>query len=417
MKVSIIGLGYIGLPTSVLIASKGVNVLGIDINQDIVNKVNQASLHFYEPDLEKLIKSVIDSGKFNASTTPEASDVFVITVPTPITDEKKSDLSYVISAIESIAPVLEKGNLVILESTSPVGLTENCVEILAKLRPDLIFPEYFQTSGAEDVFVAYSPERVLPGKILQELVQNDRVIGGISEKSAKKAKSFYDLFVKGECFLTNSRTAELCKLTENSFRDVNIAFANELSLLAEHHAIDVWELIELANCHPRVDILKPGPGVGGHCIAVDPWFIVESAPDQAKIIKQARIVNDQKPDFILNKVLEATELLRKDNSDISVASLGLSFKPNIDDLRESPAVEIAQTINSMGFRHQYLVEPNISNLPDLLISNTSSLEGLENSISNADIVLILVDHKEFKNIDGNTLIKKIVIDTVGLLRN
>ena len=417
MKVSILGLGYIGLPTAALIASKGINVLGIDINEDIVNKVNKGVLHFSEPDLDKLLRNVVDSGFLRASTSTEKSDIFVITVPTPITKDKKSDISFVVSAVESIAPVLEEGNLVILESTSPVGLTEECVDILREKRPDLKFPEYTASKDIENIYVAYSPERVLPGKILEELIQNDRVIGGISEKSTEKAKSFYEIFVKGKCLLTNSRTAELCKLTENSFRDVNIAFANELSLVADHHNIDVWELIELANHHPRVDILSPGPGVGGHCIAVDPWFITESAPDQARLIRQARIINDDKPAFVIKKLEEAVKSLDIDKSFISVASLGISFKSNIDDLRESPAIEIAQEINAMEFMNHFIVEPNIEELPDTLISFNSSLVNLEHGILNADILLILVAHNEFHNIDRSILIDKYVIDTVGLFKN
>ena len=292
-KVSVIGLGYIGLPTAAVIASRGIEVLGVDINQETVETINAGDIHIVEPDLDIVVRGVVTTGNLRASTTPEAADVFMIAVPTPFIDNDEGhqpDLSYIESAAELIAKVLEKGNLVILESTSPVGATEKLAQWLAAARPDLTFPQ--DKGDSADIKVAHCPERVLPGYVLQELVSNDRVIGGMSSACSKLATSLYQTFVRGECIVTNARTAEMAKLTENSFRDVNIAFANELSVICDKLKINVWELIRLANRHPRVNILNPGPGVGGHCIAVDPWFIVNSCPDEAKIIKQARLTND-----------------------------------------------------------------------------------------------------------------------------
>jgi len=351
MLVSVIGLGYIGLPTAALIASRGIKVSGVDLNPDIVKTINRGKIHIVEPDLDQLVKNSVLSGNLRAKTIADKADVFIISVPTPFKANHKPDLSYIESAVKAIAPILDKGNLVILESTSPVGTSEKIAEWIKEIRPEMALPEL----GKEiisDLHIAHCPERVLPGNILYELVQNDRIIGGISRESARKAVDFYKIFVKGDCLITDCRTAELSKLVENSYRDVNIAFANELSLICDKLNINVWELINLANRHPRVEILQPGPGVGGHCIAVDPWFVVDSAPHEAKIIKLARSVNDEKPNFVLKKIDEAIANSRKDVSELSIACLGLSFKPDIDDFRESPAMEISKKVSTIGFKRQ-----------------------------------------------------------------
>jgi len=412
MIVSVIGLGYIGLPTAALIASHGIKVNGIDVNPKIVNTINKGQIHIVEPDLDKLVQSSVQNGNLSASIHAEKADIFIIAVPTPFKDNHKPDLSYIESAAKSIAPFLENGNLVILESTSPVGTTEKIREWIREVRPNLLFPEG-DNNILSDVSIAYCPERVLPGNILHELVQNDRIIGGLSKTCAKKALEFYKIFVKADCLVTDSRTAELSKLVENSSRDVNIAFANELSLICDKLEINVWELINLANHHPRVNILQPGPGVGGHCIAVDPWFIVDSAPNEAKIIKLARLVNDQKPNFVLQKVQQAVLNTSKDISKISIACLGLSFKPDIDDLRESPALEITKKIVNMGFEKQYIVEPNIEGLPAELKTKSSELVELQKAIASSDILLLLVDHASFKKMNLGLLSGKQIVDTRG----
>ena len=412
MIVSVIGLGYIGLPTAALIASHGIKVNGIDVNPKIVNTINRGQIHIVEPDLDKLVQSSVQNGNLSASIHVEKADIFIIAVPTPFKDNHKPDLSYIESAAKSIAPFLENGNLVILESTSPVGTTEKIREWIREVRPNLLFPEG-DNNILSDVSIAYCPERVLPGNILHELVQNDRIIGGLSKACTKKALEFYKIFVKANCLVTDSRTAELSKLVENSSRDVNIAFANELSLICDKLEISVWELINLANHHPRVNILQPGPGVGGHCIAVDPWFIVDSAPNEAKIIKLARLVNDQKPNFVLQKVQQAVLNTSKDISKISIACLGLSFKPDIDDLRESPALEITKKIVNMGFEKQYIVEPNIEGLPAELKTKSSELVELQKAIVSSDILLLLVDHTSFKKMNLGLLSGKQIVDTRG----
>jgi|TARA_B100000795_G_scaffold188091_1_gene143064 UDP-N-acetyl-D-mannosaminuronic acid dehydrogenase len=412
MIVSVIGLGYIGLPTAALIASHGIKVNGIDVNPKIVNTINRGQIHIVEPDLDKLVQSSVQNGNLSASIHVEKADIFIIAVPTPFKDNHKPDLSYIESAAKSIAPFLENGNLVILESTSPVGATEKIREWIREVRPNLLFPEG-DNNILSDVSIAYCPERVLPGNILHELVQNDRIIGGLSKACTKKALEFYKIFVKANCLVTDSRTAELSKLVENSSRDVNIAFANELSLICDKLEISVWELINLANHHPRVNILQPGPGVGGHCIAVDPWFIVDSAPNEAKIIKLARLVNDQKPNFVLQKVQQAVLNTSKDISKISIACLGLSFKPDIDDLRESPALEITKKIVNMGFEKQYIVEPNIEGLPAELKTKSSELVELQKAIVLSDILLLLVDHTSFKKMNLGLLSGKQIVDTRG----
>ena len=414
MIVAVIGLGYIGLPTAALIASKGVKVVGVDVNQHVVNIINDGKIHIVEPDLDILVQSSVQNGNLRATTETEKADIFIVAVPTPFQYDHKPDLSYIKSAAKAIAPVLEKGNIVILESTSPVGTTEKLMEWMSEERPDISFPE-FGASSKVDVALAHCPERVLPGNVICELVENDRIIGGMTTQCAEKAREFYNIFIKGDCLITDSRTAELSKLVENSFRDVNIAFANELSLICDKLNLNVWELIKFANHHPRVNILQPGPGVGGHCIAVDPWFIIDSAPDQAKIIKLARLVNDEKPYFVINKVNQAVSNISKDVSKLSIACLGLSFKPDIDDLRESPALEIAKQVSEMGFEKQYIVEPNIKDLPDEFNSQFTELVELEEAVALSDILILLVDHLPFKEINLSLLAGKQVIDTRGIL--
>jgi UDP-N-acetyl-D-mannosaminuronic acid dehydrogenase len=396
-RISMIGLGYIGLPTATMFASRKKNVIGVDVNQHAVDTINQGKIHIVEPDLDMLVQAAVQQGFLRATTKPEPADAFLIAVPTPFTDGHKPDLSYIKAAAQSIAPVLSKGNLVILESTSPVGTTEQLSEWLATARPDLTFPHQKQESA--DIQIAYCPERVLPGKVVQELVSNDRVIGGMTRTATFMAAALYKTFVQGDLVETNARTAEMCKLTENSFRDVNIAFANELSMICDKLDIDVWELIRLANRHPRVNILQPGAGVGGHCIAVDPWFIVDKTPDEAKIIRMAREVNERKPEWVVDKVKEAISAVMAEKNinqiqDVKVACLGLAFKPDIDDLRESPAVEITQEIAELGCQ-VLMVEPNIEALPNSLTSSNLVMTGLEDALRDSDIVCILVKHQSF----------------------
>lgn len=394
--ISIIGLGYIGLPTAAVFASRKIKVIGVDVNQKTVDTINRGQIHIVEPDLDMVVHAAVTEGYLRATTQPEPADVFLVAVPTPFKGDHEPDLAYIEAASKSIAPVLKRGDLVILESTSPVGATEQMAAWLAESRPDLTFP---QSHGEDsDIRVAHCPERVLPGQVLRELVQNDRVIGGMTPKCSAAAVALYKIFVKSECVITDARTAEMCKLTENSFRDVNIAFANELSMICDKLGINVWELIKLANRHPRVNILQPGPGVGGHCIAVDPKFIVSAAPEQAKLIRTAREVNDSKPEWVLDKVkLAVADYLQanptKTANDVIIACLGLAFKPDIDDLRESPALEI---VKKMAAEHPgpiFVIEPNISVLPDGLRS--AQLVTLNEA--SADIHVMLVGHRQFRN--------------------
>ncbi len=414
MTICVIGLGYIGLPTAAILASYGHDVIGVDCNQSVVDTVNRGAIHIVEPELESLVRAGVESKCLRALQNPENADVFIIAVPTPFKENKKPDLSYIESAAKSIAPVLEKGNVVILESTVPVGATEKLVEWLQSERLDLLFPKGINDNYDADIAIAYCPERVLPGYVVSELVGNDRIIGGVTVQCAEHVRDFYRSFVQGECLVTNSRTAELCKLVENSYRDVNIAFANELSLIADKLNVNVWEVIRLANHHPRVNILQPGPGVGGHCIAVDPWFIVDSAPNESKLIRMARLVNDEKPEFVLEKISRAVLNTGKDIASLNIACLGLAFKPNIDDLRGSPALGIARRIGSMGFYKQFLVEPNINVVPDFFDVENIELMDAEQAIVKADIVVLLVDHTEFKMIDLSVLSGKQVVDTRGI---
>ena len=414
MILSVIGLGYIGLPTAAVLASNGLTVIGVDVNQNAVDLINQGKIYTVEPELDILVQTAVQSGFLKATTKPAKASVFMIAVPTPFIGDHEPDLSYIESAVKAIAPVLEKGNLVILESTSPVGTTEMTIEWMKEERPDLSFPEFGNNSAQYDIAVAHCPERVLPGRVIHELISNDRIIGGVTTQCGEQARDLYNVFVEADCLITDCRTAELSKLVENSFRDVNIAFANELSLICDKLDINVWEMIKLSNHHPRVNILQPGPGVGGHCIAVDPWFIVNSAPNEAKLIHTARLINDSKPDFILDKINQAVKVIAKKRSEIKIACFGLAFKPDIDDLRESPALNIAKLLTSMKFNEVLLVEPNISQLPKGFDGNSTKLSSIERTLKIADIVVLLVDHIEFKAIDLSLLSGKQIVDTRGI---
>jgi UDP-N-acetyl-D-mannosaminuronic acid dehydrogenase len=417
--ISVIGLGYIGLPTAAVFASRKINVVGVDTNRDTVDIINQGKIHIVEPDLDMVVHATVTQGYLRATTQPQPADAFLIAVPTPFkrgaASDHEPDLQYIEAASKSIAPVLKEGDLVILESTSPVGATEQMAAWLAEERPDLTFP---QSHGeASDIRIAHCPERVLPGQVLRELVQNDRVIGGMTPKCSEAAASLYKIFVKGECVITNVRTAEMCKLTENSFRDVNIAFANELSIICDKFGINVWDLIKLANRHPRVNILQPGPGVGGHCIAVDPWFIVSAAPNEARLIRTARDVNDSKPEWVMNKVTHAVGAHLEANpdktaKDVTIACFGLAFKPDIDDMRESPALAITRDIAGRHSGPVWAVEPHIAAL-SASSSDRFTLKSTEEAMK-ADILVLLVDHKQFKKSDLNLWRQKHVIDTRGI---
>ena len=414
MKVSIIGLGYIGLPTAAILASRKVEVVGVDVSQHAVDTINRGEIHFVEPELDILVRAAVQTGYLRATQKPEKADAFMVAVPTPFKGDHEPDLTYIEAAAKAIAPVLEKGNLVILESTSPVGTTEKMMAWMQSVRPDLSFPIFGGDGRIADISVAHCPERVLPGHVVHELVENDRIIGGVTTACAQLVRELYKIFVKADCLITDCRTAELSKLVENSFRDVNIAFANELSLICDKLKINVWEMIKLANRHPRVNILQPGPGVGGHCIAVDPWFIVDSTPNEAKLIRTARLVNDSKPNFVLEKINQAVETIGKEKSELSIACLGLAFKPDIDDLRGSPALAIAQQVGLMGFGAHYLVEQNITKLPDGFDRQGAQLVDLEVALAEADVVLLLVDHGSFREIDLGLLSGKQVVDTRGI---
>lgn len=400
-KIVVMGLGYIGLPTASMLATKGHTVLGVDVNESAVKTINSGRIHIVEPDLDILVRSAVNSGNLRASLTPEEGDTFILAVPTPFKEEdgnpKAPDLSYVEAATRAIAPFLREDNLVILESTSPVGTTEVVESIIAAMRPDL----------AGKVHTAHCPERVLPGHILRELVDNDRIIGGNTKAAVLKAKALYKTFCNGAILETDSRTAELSKLVENSFRDVNIAFANELSLICDRLGISVWETISLANRHPRVNILQPGPGVGGHCIAVDPWFIVSSAPVESRLIRTAREVNDAKPDWVIEKVRTKAERFR----DPVIGCLGLTFKANIDDMRESPSMDIVKRLLNAGIGTVMACDPNVTR-----DKAPFPLHDLKDVLKKADILLLLVDHEEFTEIDPQVIKDKVVIDTKGVLR-
>lgn len=394
-SVCVVGLGYIGLPTAALLGARGHRVFGVDVSQRVVDTISRGEVHIVEPDLDVIVRGAVAAGQLQASCIPVEADVFLIAVPTPADEGKTPDLSAVESATRSILPFLRPGNLVILESTSPVGTTDGIVTEI--LRETGYIP-------GEDFHVAYCPERVLPGRILTELVENDRIVGGITPGCTEVAVEFYEGFVRGDVIATDSRTAEMVKLTENSFRDVNIAFANELSMMCSELNVSVWELIRLANRHPRVDILSPGPGVGGHCIAVDPWFLVHGAPEQSNLIRTAREVNDSKPEWVIERVCARALKMR----DPVIACLGLAFKANVDDLRESPAVEIVRRLIAAEVGEVIVCEPNIATHDEFtLVSQSEALQ-------RADLVLVLVDHKPFLRIPREALQEKVLIDTKGV---
>ena len=395
-RICVVGLGYIGLPTAAALAARGFSIHGVEIDPSVVDTINAGRTHIVEPELDLLVRAAVDSGRLRAHAEPAEADVFMICVPTPLAEGKRAGLDAVWSAARSIAPHVRPGNLVILESTSPPRTTERVAEIICS--------EGGLQLGA--AHVAHAPERVLPGRILREVVENDRIVGGIDDASTEAAALFYERFVSGRVLRTTARTAEMAKLVENSFRDVNVAFANELSTLCDTLGIDVWELIALANRHPRVQILSPGPGVGGHCIAVDPWFIVELAPEQARLIRAAREVNEAKPQRVVERVLRKAERFKRPR----IACLGLTYKADVDDLRESPAVEIAERLIQSDLGEVYAVEPFISTHPTIL------LRELEPALAEADIVVILVGHRQFARMPRRLLSEKIVVDVCGLFQ-
>ena len=400
--VCVIGLGYIGLPTGALIANKGFLVSGIDTNKELVSNINEGKIQIIENGLSEFVKSAVTSGQFKAYDEIQSSDVYIICVPTPFCDNGKlpePNIDHVISATKSISRFIKSGDLIILESTSPTGTTNKIEETLINCGANL-----------QNVHIAYCPERVLPGKIMTELVENDRIVGGLSLESTKKAANFYRLIVKGNIIETDAKTAEMCKLAENSFRDLNIAFANELSVICDKQGINVWDLIKLSNKHPRVNILQPGIGVGGHCIAVDPWFIISQDTENSKIIRTAREVNDQKTKWVIDKIKKiSTKYFSKKGVKPKIACLGLAFKPNIDDLRESKAVEIAETLSKEGYE-VFAVEPNINSHVNLSLSN------LSDAIEKSDIICVLVKHKEFLDSSVKNQLKKLeALDFCGAL--
>ncbi|MCF6243903.1 MAG: UDP-N-acetyl-D-mannosamine dehydrogenase [Sulfurovum sp.] len=393
--VCVIGLGYIGLPTAALLANRGYEVHGVDVVQSTVDIINDGKIHIVEPGLDTFVQSSVLSGKLKASTVPKEADIFIIAVPTPFYDNYVPNIDYVLSATNAIAPYIKEGDIVILESTSPVGTTDKVEALLKKERPEL-FPE----NKEPKVFTAHCPERVLPGRIMIELVENDRIVGGTTPKATERTVEFYETFVEGKVLSTDAKTAEMAKLTENSFRDVNIAFANELSILCDKFEIDVWELIALANRHPRVNILQPGAGVGGHCIAVDPWFIVHAGGKDAKIIRTAREVNNYKTEWAIEKIKNAALEFEKQNGrKANIACMGLAFKPDIDDLRESPALYITQKLTEQ-LDNVVAVEPNIpldTSPEKLKIKNVNfALKSLSDALETSDIFVMLVAHNEFK---------------------
>ena len=407
-KVAVIGLGYIGLPTAALIASRGIQVLGIDTKEDVVRTVASGAIHIAEPDLDGLVQKVVSSGSLVTSTKPQPADVFIIAVPTPIDGSNRPDLTSVNAAVESIMDVLAPGNLVILESTSPIGTTEGIAKRITECRSDL----HIDINGKDKacISVAYCPERVLPGRILTELINNDRCIGGITPWCTRRAQRFYKMFVRGACVPTTARAAELVKLTENAFRDTNIAFANELSLICDRFDINVWEVIDLANRHPRVNVLRPGPGVGGHCIAIDPWFIIDSAPDLARVMRTSREVNNSKTAL----VIEQAQTLIDDHPYANVACCGLTFKANIDDLRESPAMEIALHLAAKYGSRIKVVEPNLRRIPPEFEQFGAELLGIDEALRSCEIAVLLVDHDEFKMVPLAERRHLDVIDTRGV---
>ncbi len=404
----VLGLGYIGLPTAALIARSGGQVIGVDVNADVVETINAGRIHIEEADLDGLVQAMVHRGLLRATTQVEAADTFLIAVPTPLTADHRPDIGHVLDAARQIAPVLQPGNLIILESTSPVGTTAQMRDILAQLRPDLRWPG--ATDGPADIFIAYCPERVLPGRILAELVGNDRCIGGITPRCARRAMRFYRRFVRGDCHTTSAAVGEMVKLVENSFRDVNIAFANELSMVAERLDVPVWEVIRLANRHPRVQILQPGPGVGGHCIAVDPWFLIHGAPEDTPLIRTARAVNHRKTAHVIAR---ATRLI-DGHPDALVGIFGLAFKPDIDDFRESPALDIALSLARDFGPRLHIVEPYAPGLPAAFDGTGACLTDLDDALGRCDLWILLVDHELFRSIPASERGGKVIYDTRGI---
>jgi UDP-N-acetyl-D-mannosaminuronic acid dehydrogenase len=411
-RVSVIGLGYVGLPTAATLASRGVEVIGVDRSPDVVGRINQGLTHIIEPDLDAVVQNVVRIGKLRATLAPEPAQAFLIAVPTPIRQDNSPDMEMVESAVAAIAPVLRPGNLVIIESTSPVGTTERAEAALKRLRPDLSFPT--SAPNKADIMMAYCPERVLPGHTLRELVENARLVGGLDDASSAAAKRLYEIFVQGDIRHTHARVAEMSKLSENAFRDVNVAFANELSLACDALGVDVWKVIELANLHPRVNILWPGAGVGGHCIPIDPWFIHHAAPHCTPLIRTAREVNLGKTDWVVRQIREKS----KRYANPRVALLGLAYKPDIDDLRESPAMHVAEAIAGGEWLGELnIVEPHIERLPAKLDGrNNVRLLPLDDALEGSDVIALLVSHTAFRGIDLAQLTSKSVIDTSGALR-
>ena len=413
-KICVMGLGHIGLPTAGLLVSKGFQVHGVDVNPAVVETINAGRIHIHEPDLGGLVESAVRSGRLKAATRPAAADIFILAIPTPFKEGHEPDLAFVEAATRTIAPRLVPGNLVILESTSPVGTTKQVARWLVEESPELTIAGHTEHRAKSEgtIRIAHCPERARPGRIIHELVANDRIVGGIDEVSAAAAADFYREFIAGKILITDSRTAELAKLAENTFRDVNIALANELSRICDQLDVDVWKLIRLANHHPRVEILNPGPGVGGHCIAVDPWFIIHSAPEQSRLIQAAREVNTDQPEMVVTKV--RTEIARIRHP--TIACFGLAYKADIDDLSESPAVEVVLRLAREGSGHILSVEPHIETLPTPLADAGVRLCGAQEALAEADIVLGLVPHTAFRKISRQALQEKIVIDTCGLWR-
>lgn len=411
-RLAILGLGYIGLPTAVAIATRGIDVVGVDINPKIVAAISRGEVPFVEPDLAVGVSGAVAMGRLVATSEVPEADAYIIAVPTPFNEDRTADLSYVKAAAEQIAPHLKPGNIVVLESTSPPGTTEMVGSWIGALRPDLKMPR--DGENGADIYVAHCPERVLPGRIMIEIITNDRVVGGLTPSCAERAASIYRLFAQGEILLTDASSAELAKLVENAYRDVNIAFANELSLICESLHIDVWEVIRLANRHPRVNILSPGPGVGGHCIPVDPWFIVSAAPGLAKLIRTAREVNDRRPHHVAEQVVMKAQRFRSP----TIACLGLTFKANVDDARESPAIEVVGLIaKALPDVEVLAVDPFVESMPKLLEDHKNiRLENAYEAVERADIVVLLVEHDPFKAIRHTRLGGKIVYDTRGVWR-
>ncbi len=413
MQVCVVGLGYIGLPTAAMLASRGHEVIGCDINPRTLRMVGAGQASFQEPDLQMLLSAAVQTGRLRVQATPAEAECYILAVPTPFGPGKQPDLSFVEAATDAIAPLLRRGAVVILESTAPVGATEAVTARLAAARPDLRFPRHGEEDAEAEIRVAHCPERILPGSMLRELVANDRIIGGVTEACARAALRLYESFVTGQCYLTDCRTAEFVKLIENSYRDVNIAFANELSLIGDRLGVDVWRAIELANRHPRVAILQPGAGVGGHCIAVDPWFLVAAVPETARLIRAAREVNDAKPDWVAERILRHAARFR----DPVVACFGLAYKPDVDDLRESPSVAIAERLARQGNLTLLVVEPHVAALPPALAGlDNVTLVDMATACREADIIAFLVGHKPFRRLDLQGLLGKVVVDAIGLMR-